>query len=91
MILPILWVFLLQLLLIVYRQGIVKYRKVGKLAFYSLDNKHIKQLIVIALALKKECNVNACKQVKLTKEEMKAYHVQGFTYNNYAVTFENDF
>ena len=32
-----------------HKQGIVKYRKEGKLAFYSLDDKHIKQLIEIAL------------------------------------------
>lgn len=40
------------------KQGIVKYRKEGKLAFYSLDDEHIKQLIVIALAHKKEVEVN---------------------------------
>jgi len=40
------------------KQGIVKYRKEGKLAFYSLDDEHIKQLIVIALAHKKEVKVN---------------------------------
>ncbi|QOR67485.1 helix-turn-helix transcriptional regulator [Cytobacillus suaedae] len=37
-----------------YKQGIVKYRKDGKLAFYSLDDDHIKQLILIALAHKEE-------------------------------------
>lgn len=41
-----------------HKQGIVKYRKEGKLAFYSLDDEHIKQLIVIALAHKKEVKVN---------------------------------
>lgn len=41
-----------------HKQGIVKYRKEGKLAFYSLDDDHIKQLIVIALAHKKEVKVN---------------------------------
>lgn len=40
------------------KQGIVKYRKEGKLAFYSLDDEHVKQLIVIALAHQKEVNVN---------------------------------
>lgn len=40
------------------RQGIVKLRKEGKLAFYSLDDEHIKQLILIALAHKKEVKVN---------------------------------
>lgn len=40
------------------KQGIVKYRKEGKLAFYSLDDEHIKQLIVIALTHKKEVKVN---------------------------------
>lgn len=37
-----------------YKQGIVKYRKEGKLAFYSLDDGHIKQLISIALEHRKE-------------------------------------
>ncbi|BAC12233.1 ArsR/SmtB family transcription factor [Oceanobacillus iheyensis] len=32
-----------------YKQGIVKYRKEGKLAFYSLDDDHIRQLVSIAL------------------------------------------
>lgn len=41
-----------------HKQGIVKYRKEGKLAFYSLDDEHIKQLIVIALAHKNEVKVN---------------------------------
>lgn len=40
-----------------YKQGIVKYRKEGKLAFYSLDDDHIKQLIMIALAHDKEVKV----------------------------------
>lgn len=41
-----------------HKQGIVKYRKEGKLAFYSLDDKHVKQLIVLALAHTKEEKVN---------------------------------
>lgn len=41
-----------------HKQGIVKYRKEGKLAFYSLDDEHIKQLIVIALTHKKEVKIN---------------------------------
>ncbi|AKS37729.1 MULTISPECIES: ArsR/SmtB family transcription factor [Anoxybacillaceae] len=41
-----------------YKQGIVKYRKEGKLAFYSLDDDHIKQLIMIALAHEKEVKVH---------------------------------
>lgn len=40
-----------------HKQGIVKYRKEGKLAFYSLDDEHIRQLMVIALAHKKEMKV----------------------------------
>ena len=40
-----------------YKQGIVKYRKEGKLTFYSLDDDHIKQLIMIALAHEKEVKV----------------------------------
>lgn len=41
-----------------HKQGIVKYRKEGKLAFYSLDDEYVKQLIVIALAHTKEVNIN---------------------------------
>ncbi|WP_079524381.1 ArsR/SmtB family transcription factor [Solibacillus isronensis] len=41
-----------------HKQGIVKYRKEGKLAFYSLDDDHIKQLFTLALAHKKEVKVN---------------------------------
>jgi ArsR family transcriptional regulator, lead/cadmium/zinc/bismuth-responsive transcriptional repressor len=41
-----------------HKQGIVKYRKEGKLAFYSLDDDHIKELMIIALAHKKEGKIN---------------------------------
>ena len=41
-----------------HKQGIVKYRKEGKLAFYSLDDDHIKQLFTLALAHKKKVKVN---------------------------------
>ena len=37
-----------------YRQEIVKHRKEGKLALYSLDDEHIKQIITIALTHTKE-------------------------------------
>ncbi len=37
-----------------YKQDIVKYRKEGKLALYSLDDEHIKEIIMIALTHKKE-------------------------------------
>ncbi|PLT32057.1 metalloregulator ArsR/SmtB family transcription factor [Bacillus sp. V5-8f] len=40
------------------KQGLVKHRKEGKLVFYSLDDDHIKQLIVIALAHNKELKAN---------------------------------
>lgn len=43
-----------------HKQGIVKYRKEGKLAFYSLDDEHIRQLIVIALTHKKERGESKC-------------------------------
>ncbi|MEI3598730.1 MULTISPECIES: ArsR/SmtB family transcription factor [unclassified Oceanobacillus] len=42
-----------------YKQGVVKYRKEGKLSFYSLDDEHIKQLMMIALAHTQEVKVNA--------------------------------
>ena len=41
-----------------HKQGLVKYRKEGKLAFYSLDDDHVKRLIIIALAHKKEVKVD---------------------------------
>lgn len=41
-----------------HKQGIVKFRKEGKLAFYSLDDEHIKQIMMIALAHKKEVKMN---------------------------------
>lgn len=34
--------------------GLAKYRKEGKLVFYSLDNDHVKQLIQIAFTHQKE-------------------------------------
>nr|WP_295972656.1 metalloregulator ArsR/SmtB family transcription factor [uncultured Bacillus sp.] len=41
-----------------HRQGIVKFRKEGKLAFYSLDDEHIQQLIGIALEHLREVKEN---------------------------------
>ncbi|MFS0864771.1 MULTISPECIES: metalloregulator ArsR/SmtB family transcription factor [Bacillaceae] len=41
-----------------YKQGVVKFRKEGKLAFYSLDDEHIKQIMMIALAHQEEVKVN---------------------------------
>ena len=41
-----------------HKQGIVKFRKEGKLAFYSLDDEHIRQIMMIGLALKKEVKIN---------------------------------
>lgn len=43
---------------LLHKQGVVKFRKEGKLAFYSLDDEHIKQLIVIALEHSKEVKAN---------------------------------
>ncbi|MET3698496.1 cadmium-sensing regulator CadC [Bacillus oleivorans] len=34
--------------------GLAKYRKEGKLVFYSLDDEHVKQLIQVAYAHQKE-------------------------------------
>lgn len=36
------------------KQGLVKYRKDGRMAFYSLDDEHIRQLIAIAFTHRKE-------------------------------------
>lgn len=41
-----------------YKYAIVKYRKEGKLAFYSLDDHHIRQLILIALEHQQEVRVD---------------------------------
>lgn len=41
-----------------HKQGIVKFRKEGKLAFYSLDDEHIRQIMMIALAHKKEVKIH---------------------------------
>lgn len=37
--------------------GLAKYRKEGKLVFYSLDDDHVKQLIQIAFAHQRELSV----------------------------------
>ncbi|KAB7672207.1 ArsR/SmtB family transcription factor [Bacillus sp. B1-b2] len=41
-----------------HKQGIVKYRKEGKLAFYSLGNEHIQQIMMIALTYSNEVKLN---------------------------------
>ncbi|MBM6617678.1 ArsR/SmtB family transcription factor [Bacillus suaedaesalsae] len=41
-----------------HKQGIVKFRKEGKLAFYSLDDEHIKQMMMIALVHRNEVKIN---------------------------------
>ena len=41
-----------------HKQGLVKFRKEGKLAFYSLDDEHVKQIMMIALAHKSEVKTN---------------------------------
>lgn len=41
-----------------YKQGIVKYRKEKKLVYYSLDDDHIKQIMMVALAHRKEVKEN---------------------------------
>lgn len=38
--------------------GLAKYRKEGKLVFYSLDDDHVKQLIKLAFAHEKEGKFN---------------------------------
>lgn len=40
------------------KQGIVKFRKKGKMAFYSLKDEYIKMLIMLAMAHKKEEKTN---------------------------------
>ncbi|MEK3853821.1 ArsR/SmtB family transcription factor [Cytobacillus sp. FSL H8-0458] len=41
-----------------HKQGIVKFRKEGKLAFYSLDDDHIRQLMMIVLEHRNEVKAN---------------------------------
>ena len=41
-----------------HKQGVVKFRKEGKLSFYSLDDEHVEQLFVIGLTHMKEVQVN---------------------------------
>jgi DNA-binding transcriptional ArsR family regulator len=41
-----------------YKQGVVTFRKEGKLAFYSLENQHIRQIMMIALTHRKEVKAN---------------------------------
>ena len=41
-----------------HKQGLVKFRKEGKLAFYSLDDEHVKQIMMIALAHNSEVKTN---------------------------------
>lgn len=43
-----------QHLRILHKQGVVKYRKEGKLAFYSLNDERIKQIMMIGLTHQKE-------------------------------------
>ncbi len=38
--------------------GLAKYRKEGKLVFYSLDDDHVKQLVQLAFAHSKELTTN---------------------------------
>ncbi|WP_017755397.1 ArsR/SmtB family transcription factor [Calidifontibacillus oryziterrae] len=41
-----------------YKQGIVKYRKEGKMAFYSLIDDHVKKIMMMAIEYKKEEKIN---------------------------------
>src|SRR5699024_4128904 len=41
-----------------YREGIVTFTKEGKLAFYSLEDQHIKEIMTIALIHRKEVITN---------------------------------
>lgn len=41
-----------------HKQRVVKYRRKGKLAFYSLDGEHIKEIMLIALTHRKVGEVN---------------------------------
>lgn len=41
-----------------HKQGVVRFRKEGKLAFYTLDDQHIKQIMMVALEHQEEVVVN---------------------------------
>ncbi|SDL32997.1 ArsR/SmtB family transcription factor [Lacicoccus qingdaonensis] len=43
---------------ILYKEGMVTFRKEGKLAFYSLEDQHIKQIMKIALTHREEVTAN---------------------------------
>ncbi|MBB5174164.1 ArsR/SmtB family transcription factor [Texcoconibacillus texcoconensis] len=40
------------------KQGLAKYRKVGKLVYYSLDDEHVKQVVALSFAHEQEVNHN---------------------------------
>lgn len=41
-----------------YKEGIVNFRKEGKLVFYSLEDQHIRQIIMITLEHREEVTAN---------------------------------
>lgn len=41
-----------------HKQGVVKFRKEGKLAFYSLNDEHIRKIMTILVTQSKEAKVN---------------------------------
>lgn len=41
-----------------HKQGVVRFRKEGKLAFYTLDAQHIKQIMMFALEHQEEVVAN---------------------------------
>lgn len=45
------------------RQGVVKYRRMGKMAFYSLDNQDVKALISLAIPNQRVVRNGMCRQI----------------------------
>src|SRR5699024_11709413 len=46
-----------------HKQGVEKFRKEGKLSFYSLDDEHVEQLFVIGLThMKEEIGRASCRE-----------------------------
>jgi len=43
---------------LLHNMGLAKYRKEGKLVFYSLDDEHVRQLVLLALEHGKEGKVH---------------------------------
>ncbi len=67
--------------------GIAKYRKEGKVVYYSLDDEHVKQLVEKLSCIKGRLLVLDSSAKTLT-EDKQVYRVEGFSCANCAGKFE---